>query len=125
MLRDLGHSIAHIRRKLRNHFKKFHFFDRGLLSDDYFSADVDPDFLAVVRNDGLNAALSLLERNTRIRYLRRLKHHERWRINPRLLIIGIDVGTLLFLRYLSMTLLLLECLNTVYMAPYVCLHDRD
>lgn len=99
MLRDLGHSIAHIRRKLRNHFKKFHFFDRGLLSDDYFSADVDPDFLAVVRNDGLNAALSLLERNTRIRYLRRLDRHVVRPINTGLLIIDIDAGTLRFLRH--------------------------
>ncbi|MCP5274864.1 MAG: hypothetical protein H6936_08465 [Burkholderiales bacterium] len=94
VLRDLGCSMADLDDNLLQHFNKLRFFSPNFFSDDYF----DSNFLAVVCTDGLNAALSQLDRNTRIRYLRRLRHHERWPINTDRLTIKPGVESLLFLR---------------------------
>lgn len=69
--RDLGFSMDEIADKLRNHFKKLSFFCDDFLADDYF----DVDFLAAAQAEGLNAALSQLDGNTRKRYLRRLDQY--------------------------------------------------
>lgn len=69
--RDLGFSMAEIREKLENQFKKLSFYRDDFLVDEYF----DDDFLAAAQADGLNTALSGLSRNDRKRYLRRLEHY--------------------------------------------------
>lgn len=92
--RDLGFSMDEIRTKLRNHFKKLSFFRDDFLADDYF----DGDFLAAAQAEGLNAALSQLDSNTRRRYLRRLKHYAFNPFKLRKLTIGPGLKSLRFLR---------------------------
>ena len=68
---DLGFSVAEIREKLENQFKKLSFYRDDFLADTYF----DDDFLVAAQADGLNAALSQLHINDRKRYFRRLEHY--------------------------------------------------
>ncbi|PTQ77383.1 hypothetical protein C8R26_10829 [Nitrosomonas oligotropha] len=70
--RDLGFAMAEIREKLELQFKKLSFYRADFLADTYF----DDDFLVAVQAEGLNTALSKLQRNDRKRYLRRLEHYK-------------------------------------------------
>ncbi|QOJ20961.1 MAG: hypothetical protein HRU77_09810 [Gammaproteobacteria bacterium] len=91
--RDLGFSMDEIADKLRNHFKKLSFFRDDFLADDYF----DVDFLAAAQAEGLNAALSQLDGNTRKRYLRRLGQYTHEPVVLRRLSIGPGLKSLRFL----------------------------
>lgn len=91
--RDLGFSMDEIDDKLRNHFKKLSFFCDDFLADDYF----DADFLAATQAEGLNAALSQLDGNTRKRYLRRLDQYTHEPVVLRRLSIGPGLKSLRFL----------------------------
>lgn len=94
VVRNLGFPMADIRSKLENHFKKLSFYSGDFLADEYF----DASFLAAVQTDGLNAALSALCRNDRVRYLRRLEKYVCEPFRLRKLTIKPGLESLKFLR---------------------------
>jgi hypothetical protein len=91
--RDLGFPMDEIVDKLRNNFKKLSFFCDDFLTDDYF----DADFLAAAQAEGMNAALSQLDGNTRKRYLRRLGQYTHKPVKLARLSIGPGLKSLRFL----------------------------